>query len=70
MDILWIILIDGDNQENSYYEMQFFIIPLKSGNTELEIKLINNENDEVIEINKYKVNVDKDLKVSYEKIKI
>ena len=26
--------------------------------------------DEVIEINKYKVNVDKDLKVSYEKIKI
>ena len=62
--------IDGDNPENSYYEMQFFIVPLKSGNTELEIKLINNENDEVIEINKYKVNVDKDLKVSYEKIKI
>ena len=60
--------IDGDNPDNSYYEMQFFIIPLKSGNTEFEIRLLNNENNEVIEINKYKVNVDNDLKVSYEKV--
>ena len=60
--------IDGDNPENSYYEMQFFIVPLKNGNTEFEIKLLNNENDKVVEINKYKVNIDSDMKVSYEKI--
>ena len=58
--------IDGSNPENSSFEMQFFIVPLKSGNTEFEIKLVNNENNEVVSTNRYTVIVDDDLKVNYE----
>ena len=58
--------IDG---ENSNYEMQFFIVPLKSGNTEFEIKLLNNENNEVVSTKRYKVIIDDDLKVNYEEAK-
>lgn len=60
---------DASNTENSYYEMQFFIIPLKSGNTEFEIKLVDNENDKVVSTERYKVSVNDDLKVNYEKAK-
>ena len=35
------------------------------GNTEFEIKLVNNGNCEVVSTEKYKVNVDDDLKVNY-----
>ncbi len=58
--------IDISNPENSYYEMQFFIVPLKSGETELEIKLVDN-NNMVVSVEKYEVIVDNDLKVSYNK---
>lgn len=61
--------IDSSNPENSDYEMQFFIVPLKSGNAEFEIKLLNNENNEVVSIKRYKVIVNDDLKVNYEEIK-
>lgn len=61
--------IDGDNPENSYYEMQFFIVPLRSGNTEFEIKLINNENNVVVSTERYKVSVNDNLTVNYEKVK-
>lgn len=61
--------LDAQNPENSYYEMQFFIVPLKSGNTEFEIKLVNNQNDEVVSIEKYKVSINDDLKVNFEKTK-
>lgn len=61
--------IDVSNPETSNYEMQFFIIPVKSGNTEFEIKLLNNENNEVVSTKRYKVIVDDDLKVNYEKLK-
>lgn len=61
--------IDVDNPENSNYEMQFFIVPLKNGNTEFEIKLLNNENNEVVSTKRYKVIVDDDLKVNYEELK-
>lgn len=60
--------IDSQNPDNSYYEMQFFIVPLKSGNTEFEIKLVNNANDEVVSTEKYKVTIDNNLKVIYEKV--
>ena len=60
--------IDGDNPENSNYEMQFFIVPLKSGNTEFEIKLVNNANNEVVSTERYRVNIDDDLNVVYKKI--
>ncbi len=57
-----------DNQNQSYYEMQFFIIPLKSGNTEFEVELIDNESNEIVSIEKYKVDIDNNLKVTYEKV--
>ena len=61
--------IDVSNPENSYYEMQFFIVPIKAGNTEFEIKLLDNKNNNtVVSINKYKVEVDNDLKVKYQEI--
>ena len=61
--------IDVSNPENSYYEMQFFIVPLKAGKTEFEIKLLDNKNNNtVVSINKYKVEVDNDLKVKYQEI--
>lgn len=61
--------IDVSNPENSYYEMQFFIVPLKPGKTEFEIKLLDNKNNNtVVSINKYKVEVDNDLKVKYQEI--
>ena len=61
--------IDGDNPENFNYEMQFFIVPLKSGNTEFEIKLVNNDNNEVVSMERYIVDVNDDLKVNYKKVK-
>lgn len=60
--------IDVSNPENSYYEMQFFIVPLKAGNTEFEIKLLDNKNNTVVSVYKYKVEVDNDLKVKYQEI--
>lgn len=59
--------INVSNSENSDYEMQFFIVPLKSGNTEFEIKLLDNNNT-VVSVKKYKVEVDNDLKVKYQEI--
>lgn len=61
--------IDVSNPENSYYEMQFFIVPLKAGNTEFEIKLLDNKNNNtVVSVKNYKVEVDNDLKVKYQEI--
>ena len=61
--------IDVSNPENSYYEMQFFIVPLKVGNTQFEIKLVDNKNNNsVISTKKYEVKVDNDLKVNYQEI--
>ena len=44
-------------------------MPLKAGKTEFEIKLLDNKNNNtVVSINKYKVEVDNDLKVKYQEI--
>lgn len=60
-------VINGQNIDESYYEMQFFIVPLKTGTTEFEIELVNNKNNEIVSTEKYKVVIDEDLKVNYEK---
>ena len=61
--------VDVSNPENSDYEMQFFIVPLKNGNTEFEIKLLDNKNnDSVVSVKNYKVEVDNDLNVKYQEV--
>ena len=50
------------------YEMQFFIIPLEAGSTEVEIKLIETGSDIINKIKKYSVTVKEDLSVDYEEI--
>lgn len=48
--------------------MQFFIIPLEAGSTEVEIKLIETGSDIINKIKKYSVTVKEDLSVDYEEI--
>ena len=43
-------------------------MPLKSGEAELEIKLVEQNTNEDVSVEKYKVLIDEDLKVSYEKV--
>ena len=49
--------------------MQFFIIPLEAGSTEVEIKLIETgTEDKIKKKKKYSVTVKEDLSVDYEEI--
>ena len=60
--------VNAENPNEETYEMQFFIIPLEAGSTEVEIKLIETGSDIINKIKKYSVTVKEDLSVDYEEI--
>ena len=60
---------DVDEMNNTTYEIQLFIVPLKSGISNIKIDLLDSNTDKKISSLKYKVSIDENLKVTYEEIK-
>lgn len=56
----------SDNNDNLTYEIQLYLIPLKTGYTNVEIELYNNQDNKKITSKLYKVTVDDNLNVTYE----
>lgn len=57
-----------DSSEEPFYELYFFLIPLKEGKTEVEIRLNDMESNRKISSKRYLVTVDEQLHVLYEEI--
>lgn len=61
---------NADFNDDSNYKIDLHLIPIKSGNTTINISFRNNDNDnnDLLESNKYSIIIDNELNVSFEKL--
>ncbi len=59
---------DAQDPENSTYEQFLYLVPLKSGTTEAETKLIDGDTEKVVLHAKYKVVIDENLIITYKDV--
>jgi hypothetical protein len=61
------VKLDAQDPENFTYE-HLYLVPLKSGTTEAETKLIDGDTEKVVLHVKYKVVIDENLKITFKDV--